>query len=351
MNNGWIMKNRFTNVHLVEQAVFLKRLGELLEKGYSLPQGIEFLKLQLSERWKVDLQECLVKLKEGNSLEQALAHIPFSRDTLSYLYFAEKHGNLAFAFIESANMLEKKIENIKKLKKIIQYPLFLMLFLLCMMYVIEKILLPQFKNVYASMNVKSTILVDVLFFISSIWPTFMTLVICLAAIMVIFYHVSFKKMPPHSQMELLLKLPLIRNILIKMNSHYFSFQLSNLLKAGLSIFESLQMFEAQSLLPFYKKEAEEIMELLKAGEKLENILFSRPCYEKQLSYVIAHGQANGNLANALYHYSQFVLERLEDEVNVKIVYLQPTLFLSIGGFVILMYLAIFIPMFQMLNTI
>jgi competence protein ComGB len=351
MNNGCFMKNRFTNVHLAEQAVFLKRLGELLDKGYSLPQGIEFLKVQLSERWKIDLQQCLEKLKDGYSLEDALAHIPFRRDTLSYLYFAEKHGNLAFALIESANMLEKKIENMKKFKKLIQYPLFLMLFLLSMMYVIERILLPQFKNVYATMNVKSTILVDVLFFFSSLGPMLMFFVITLAGMLVIFYFVYFKKMPPHTQMDLLLKLPLIRNITIKMNSHYFSFQLSNLLRAGLSIFESLQLFEAQSLLPFYKKEAEEMMELLKAGEKLEDIVFSRQYYEKQLSYVIAHGQANGNLANALYHYSQFVLERLEDEVNVKIIFLQPTLFLSIGGFVILMYLAIFIPMFQMLNAI
>ena len=44
---------------LSDQVVLLKRLGELLEKGYSLLQALEFLQFQLTVEKKVQLQRMI----------------------------------------------------------------------------------------------------------------------------------------------------------------------------------------------------------------------------------------------------------------------------------------------------
>ena len=50
------------------QVILLKRLGELLEKGYSLLQALEFLRFQLPLEKKVQLQRMIDGLKDGKSL-------------------------------------------------------------------------------------------------------------------------------------------------------------------------------------------------------------------------------------------------------------------------------------------
>lgn len=56
---------------LSNQVVLLKRLGELLEKGYSLLQALEFLQFQLPVEKKVQLQSMVEGLKDGKSLHDS----------------------------------------------------------------------------------------------------------------------------------------------------------------------------------------------------------------------------------------------------------------------------------------
>lgn len=72
---------------------------------------------------------------------------------------------------------------------------------------------------------------------------------------------------------------------------------------------------------------------------------------KELSYVITHGQANGNLAIELGDYSDLIMEKMERKIKHMVVIIQPILFTCIGGIVVLMYLAMIMPMFQMMNSI
>ncbi|PGV93433.1 type II secretion system F family protein, partial [Bacillus cereus] len=82
---------------LSEQLVLLKRLGVLLEKGYSLLQALEFLRFQLPLEKKVQLQHMIEGLKEGRSLHDSFHQLMFHQEMLSYLFYAEKHGDISFA--------------------------------------------------------------------------------------------------------------------------------------------------------------------------------------------------------------------------------------------------------------
>jgi competence protein ComGB len=51
----------------------------------------------------------------------------------------------------------------------------------------------------------------------------------------------------------------------------------------------------------------------------------------------------------LLHYSQFVLQRIEETLERWLRVIQPLRFSLIGLLVVLMYLAILLPMFQVIN--
>ncbi|RPK02571.1 hypothetical protein EH11_01902 [Bacillus subtilis] len=133
------------------------------------------------------------------------------------------------------------------------------------------------------------------------------------------------------------------------NSYFFSLQLSSLLKSGLSIYDSLNAFKHQTFLPFYRCEAEQLIERLKAGESIESAICGSPFYETDLSKVISHGQLSGRLDRELFTYSQFILQRLEHKAQKWTGILQPMIYGFVAAMILLVYLSMLVPMYQMMN--
>ncbi|QOR65507.1 type II secretion system F family protein [Cytobacillus suaedae] len=334
-----------------EQVVFLKRLGELLDHGYSLTQGIEFLQLQMSEKCRRDLQIGLQKLKEGDSFYSILTDLKFHKDVLAYLFFAQKQGDISFALREGSLILARRIEHIAKLKKMISYPLFLIFFVCCIVIVLVKILLPQFVGLYHSMNLDTSFFISILLNFSNLSKIVFYVVLVFLVLSLLLYFLYFTRLSAIKKMRLIVKVPFINKWIRLLNSHFFSVQLSNLLKGGLSIYEAIRSFEEQKHSEFFREEAIEIKSLLTSGERLDHIISTRTYFDQELAQIIKHGQSHGNLDQELYHYSHYTLEQLDSKIATFLKVSQPLLFTSIGLIIVSMYMAIMLPMFKLINSI
>ncbi|MDM5189954.1 competence type IV pilus assembly protein ComGB [Bacillus sp. DX4.1] len=336
---------------LYEQVLLLKRLGELLEKGYSLLHALEFLQFQLSSQKQIQLQYIAEELKKGKSLHDAFHQLMFHPDILSYLFYAQRHGDVSFALQQGSVLLHRKDKHQKDMMKVLRYPIFLSLFLVGILLVFNLVLLPQFSTLYSSLQASSSSFTDYIMLFIQVLPYMIAVFFLLIVLGTCIYVFYIKKLPPVQRMNVFIRLPLIKPFLILINSHYFSVQLSGLLQGGLSVLEALTLMIEQKHHPFFQCEAARIEESLIAGEQLDSIIMKSRYYERELSYVIAHGQANGNLATELGDYSELTIEKMEGKVNRILVIIQPLLFTCIGVIVVLMYLAMIMPMFQMMNSI
>jgi competence protein ComGB len=335
---------------LDEQVILLRQLGGLLEKGYSLWHALEFLQFYLNETKKSQLKEAVEELKKGSSLHVVFTGLAFHSDLLGYLFYAEQHGNIAFALQQGSIILERKQKHLQKIKKALQYPLFLFLFLMGMVWLFNTVLLPQFSSLYHSMQMHSQFSDVTLSFLYGLPYVFVLIAVTLT-IGIAVYFVYIRKLEPHQQMDIWMRIPFIRSFFLSLNSHYFAVQISSLLQGGLSIREVFVLMEKQPHHAFFKLEANQIKGLLANGERLESILAKRPYYEKELFYIITHGQASGNLGKELADYSDMVVEKVENRINKLIAIIQPLMFTLIGIIIVMMYLAMILPMFQMVNSI
>ena len=105
-----------------EQALFLKRIGDLLSRGYPLAEAIESLRFYLSPSKSADLQAALGQLREGYPFFEVLESLSFEKNLVSYVYFSEEHGSLAEAITEGSQMVLKREEDKRKLKSLTAYP-------------------------------------------------------------------------------------------------------------------------------------------------------------------------------------------------------------------------------------
>nr|WP_283244059.1 competence type IV pilus assembly protein ComGB [Bacillus suaedaesalsae] len=334
---------------LEEQARILKWLSTLLDRGYPILEALTFLKMNLSDKQKVLLEQQIKVMKEGGSFHQALMNLSFHRDVLGYLYFAEQHGNLSFALREGSSLVEQKVQYKKRLVKILQYPLFLLAITLIIFSVLNFWLLPEFAMLFESMNTEGNILLS-LMLLSAKWLPRFILFLFLFLVVILFYLIHlYRNIPLVKRMEWMSKLPLYGYYIQKFYSQFFAIQLSQLLRGGLSIYEAISHFEKQSHFPLFQVEAKEMKKELKSGESLSSIVETRMYFEKELTQAILLGSANGDLARELYFYSKLSTEKLEETLNKRLSVIQPTIFIMIGLMIMGIYLAIMQPTFQMIN--
>ncbi|WP_027407783.1 competence type IV pilus assembly protein ComGB [Anoxybacteroides tepidamans] len=336
---------------LEEQGKFLLQLGKLLDKGYSLSQAIEFLEIQQPVSRKRDLQKCLSSLYSGLAFHKALEPLSFHSEALGYLFFAEQHGNLAQGLIEAGHMLNSKVRYLQRFQKALSYPLCLLCMMVLMLLFIQQTLVPQFTHLSSSFYSHRSSSSYVLLHVISILPSAFFTACLIAGIAIAGSMSMFTRLSPIARVNMWVKIPIIRVVARQYYTHLFALQLSHLLRGGLSIYESLQVFEKQRNVSFLRAEGSAMKEQLAQGDKLEHIVASRRYYEKELMLVIRHGQSNGELAKELFHYSEFVFEKMEETIEKWTDIVQPVLFSFIGLLVISMYLAILLPMFETINEL
>ncbi|MDF2856605.1 MAG: competence protein ComG [Neobacillus sp.] len=344
-----IMKHRKWSVQ--EQAHFLKRMGELLARGYPIAEAIESISLHLPSSRKAELYDCIIELKEGQSFHDVLNKLGFHKDLIGYVFFAEQHGSFAEALLEGSQLAFVKDKDVKKLITLLQYPLFLIGITAFLFVFVQKSLLPKFTSLFNSMSLEANFFTLVINSLDRYIPITIFSFITVLLLATIYYFLVFRKLSVLKQRAQLVRIPIVGRILKLLFTHYFSVQLSFLLSGGISVSEALLLFEKNHRQPFYSLLGREIKEKLITGEKLESILANFPFFEKEFPMIIKHGQENGKLEQELLFFSQHCITSMEERLGKSMKTIQPILYLIIGFLVVSMYLAILLPMFHLLDGI
>ncbi|MBD1378837.1 competence type IV pilus assembly protein ComGB [Metabacillus arenae] len=336
---------------LKDQANLLQQLSSLLSKGYTLNEALQFVMMHLSKQKKEEIERCLQQLKQGIPFQETLQQLKFHKDVLAILLFSEEHGDLCYALNESSKLLDQRLSHLEKITKVIRYPLFLLFSVSIMIYIIQGVIGPQFQSMYQSMNISPSFFTSLLLYMFEGIKWAFYLFLGVIVLLLVFYFLVFRKKSPHEKMSYYVRIPLINHFIRLFNSYFFSAQLSSLLRAGVSVFDSFQIFKDQHYMPFYKEEGIRVIEGLTRGEMLESLFLKSNFYDDKIVQVIAYGQANSQLSRELYTYSQFLLDQLERKVEKWTTVIQPAIYLFVGIVVLIVYLSILMPMYQMMNQI
>jgi competence protein ComGB len=348
---GWYMPMKPRKWTLNEQASFLKRMGELLARGYPIAAAIESIALHLPVHRKEELYACLTELKTGAPFHVVLEGLGFNKDLIGYVYFAEQHGSFAEALLEGSSLAIIRDKDLRKLINLLQYPMLLLFITGLLIIFVENTLLPRFTSLFATLGLEENFFTKVIYAFDHYFPVLLVTMVAFLVITAIYYLFFFKNYSALKQRTLLIRLPIIGRILKLLFTHYFSIQLSFLLSGGISVSEALKLFEKNERQPFFSQLGQEIKVKLVSGETLVMILASYAFFEKEFPMIVKHGQENGKLEQELLFFSRHCITTMEELVEKRLKAIQPILYLFIGVLVVSMYLAILLPMFHLLDGI
>lgn len=248
-------------------------------------------------------------------------------------------------------MLQKKEEMKGRFIKAVWYPIFLFVVVLCICFVLFRMLIPHFLSLYSSLDIKfpyfTMVMISILKKIPFLFFMFAAFIVSAALL----YFTFTKKMSPSRRISLLLRIPVLKRTVIVLITHQFSIQLGSLLKGGLAINEALKILEQSQYMRFFQTEAALMKKELVNGLRFEDIVAQKRYFVPELSMIIAHGQSYGSLGKELIAYSEILISYAEERMAKYIIVLQPVLFLFIGSMILAMFVSMLLPMFKMMDSI
>lgn len=330
------------------QLHFLKRLYRLLKNGYSLLDALEVM------QWDKEIShisELLAEqIKKGLPIDEAMEKIHFHKIIVTYLYFVRVNGNLLSSLEKCIRLFEHRITYIQKFSQVIRYPIILSTFFIILLIFLKHSVLPSFLELFKSSAASSKtvqysiILID---FVSSIFFILLLLLIISSIIWIVYKG----KVSIEQQINFYKRIPIVKSFFKMQTSYYFSSHLAMFLQAGFPIKNTLQNMSKQERLPIVSFYASLMTEQLANGSYIDNLLKELPFIDKQLANLFNKNTNVTSLASDLSIYAEFLAEDMERKIMRIIILIQPIFFVLLACFIVLVYVSIMWPMFQLIQTV
>ncbi|WP_059103245.1 competence type IV pilus assembly protein ComGB [Shouchella shacheensis] len=334
-----------------ERARMLIRLGRLLMQGYTTDAALSFLRVHVSPEIKQGLAEMQKDLRLGKRVHEGLEHLHLPAEILSFVYFYEEQGNVAGGLIQAGALFEKREQTKKNIQKLMRYPVLLIWVSLLVIIVLNQFIVPHFQALFSTMNSEPPFLTGLFLDGMSYFPYVAFALLLLGALVFLYVQRRMKPRSPHEKVAFLLAFKPTHHLTKRLLTYYFSLQFGRLLDAGMSMQQALHVFEKQNHLKFFSDEATRLKIDLSKGEPFHELLEKKSYFLTELSFVVENGTRTGYLAADMQHYSELLYQELDEGLQKGLTWLQPVFLILIGGFVFGLFLAVMLPMFEMIGAL
>ncbi|WP_293765592.1 type II secretion system F family protein [uncultured Aquitalea sp.] len=331
-------------------ALFTRQLSTMMRAGVPLLQAFDIsAKGHGNPAVTKMLLEVRADVETGLSLAEAFRKKPLYFDKLfCNLIAAGETGGVLDSLLDKLATYKEKVLAIKgKIKSALIYPSAIIATAFIITAVIMIYVIPAFKDLFSSFGANlpaPTMFVIWLSdgFVHWWWLIFGTI---FGAIFGFFY--AFKRVPKmQEQMDrILLKLPVIGDIIRKATIARWSRTLATLFAAGVPLVEALDSVGGASGNQVYSEATKQIQSDVSAGSTLNYSMQRTNLFPNMVLQMTSIGEESGSLDQMLEKIADFYEEEVDNAVASLSSLLEPVIMVIlgvlIGGLVIAMYMPIF----------
>ena len=334
--------------------IMTRQLSTLLDANTPIVDALEITAKQLKNK---DLIYVLFSLKEdivqGKRLGNSMKKFPslFSDTYISMVTAGDSSGNLDVVFSRLADYLEESASIRQKVLSALTYPLILVAFSIIVIMSLLVFVLPQVVNQFIKAGAELPLITKILLGISSnIIP--ITIVITLSGIGLYLLYKNYtktlnNKIRAHKK---ILELPFLGNFLLNSELEKFSSTMELLLASGTNLDVALEecsnVFSNKYLANIIINSKKDVIE----GKDFINSLKQDAALPDIFIQLVSSGYRSGNLVKMFNKVAQFMKSEIESKRSIFLSLLEPIVIIFMGGFIMMIVLAILIPIMQM-NTL
>lgn len=333
-------------------AMLTRQMATMMKAGVPLVQSFDIVADGLENK---GLQKLVLDIRNdissGTSFAGALRKHPKHFDDLycNLVDSGEKAGALEQMLDRIATYLEKTELLKKKVKKAMTYPIAVIIVAIVVTAILLVKVVPQFESLFQGFGADLPVFTQMVVRLSE-WMQTWWFVVLLAIVGTIFL---FKEAVRRSQKfsdlvdKLVLKLPVVGEILDKSAVAKFGRVLSTTFAAGVPLVDALDSVAGATGNAVYRDAIHNIKNDVSSGTQLQAAMRQQDIFPIMAVQLTAIGEESGNLdemlAKVAEHYEAVVDDMVDNLTALMEPMIMSVLGVLVGGLIIAMYL----PIFQM----
>lgn len=337
-------------------AIFSRQIATMMASGVPMVTAFEIMAGgQKNPRMKDLLTAIKSDVEGGSSLHEALSRHP--------VYFDELYRNLVRAG-ESAGVLDtvldtvasykENIETLKgKIKKALFYPAVVIAVAILVSAILLIFVVPQFQNVFKSFGADLPAFTLMIIAASDFMIAYWWLVL-FAAVGAGFGFVELKKRSVNFARlldRMILKLPIVGQIMHNAAIARFSRTLAVTFKAGVPLVEALETVAGATGNVVYEDAVRRIRDDVSVGYQVNVAMRQVGLFPHMVIQMTSIGEEAGALDTMLFKVAEFYEEEVNNAVDALSSLIEPMVMVFIGGIVGAMVIGMYLPIFKLAAAI
>ena len=339
-------------VKTADLSLFSKKISTMIKAGLPILDSFKMVAEQTeNKRLKLIINQITKDLEAGTSLSKCFAKNPavFDKIYVNMIKAGEASGKLDIFLTKLTEILERREDIRRKIKSASFYPK--ILFFVAggiTVFMLLKVV-PIFEEMYGGMGVPlpglTKMIISASNFVQSMAGVMSFVILGLA-----YYLFGFanKRFPKFKRIidKLSFKLPIFGNLIAQSIYARVALIMSNLIAAGVSIIETLEIVKETNDNLIVSDAIENVKRGVFSGIDLSKLFLKEPVFPPQFGQLIAVGEKTGNLEEMFISIANYYQEEFDNAVQTLSTAIEPIMIVLIGTLIGFLLLAMYMPIFN-----
>jgi general secretion pathway protein F len=293
-------------------------------------------------------------VNEGLSMADALGRHPgvFSPLFVSMVSAGESSGALEEVLARIADILEKRVQLVGKVKAAITYPTVMATVAAAVVVFLIAYVVPGITRLFSEMNHELPWPTRFLISLSAFSQTYLAVLVGLLCAAVIGVVALSRNREGKTWMDrMVLKLPLFGPLLFRLELARLTRTLGTLMKSGLPVMAAMEITQRVIQNSLIAEAMQAIRDSVHKGDNIAGAMRTTGLFPPVVYHLIATGQMSGNIEDGLIDIAEMYDAEVEASVRTLTSLLEPVILLIMGGIVTFIVLAILLPIFEINQTL
>ncbi len=344
-----------SKVKLVDISRFTRQFAAMTSAGLPLVQCMDILSNQTENKTlSTAIHQVSGDIQGGSSLAEAFGKHPkiFNNLYCNMVAAGETSGNLDGVLGRLAEYQEKANKLIRKIRGAMIYPIILGFVSTLVTALLLIFVVPTFADMFSEMGGDLPTPTRIVMLISNFLQSYvLQILIALIIISVFIYQYRKTEKGAYFFDSLLLKIPVLGDLSRKSSISRFSQTLSTLLDSGISIIQALSITAKTAGNKVLEKGIFLTIEKITGGQSIAEPLNETGLFPPMVIHMIAVGEKTGDISSMLQKISIFYEEEVDAAVDAFTSILEPVMIVFLGVIIGGILLAMYLPMFEMINLL
>ena len=334
----------------------LNQLYVMLDAGISIDVALSNVLEGIKDKTlKKILEEIYTKINSGSSLFDAFKSYEnsFGVITIAMIKIGEESGDIAKAIKDLSKILSEIEDNRKRFKKATRYPLFIIIAMIIAFTIVILFVIPPFKSMFTQMHAELPLPTRVLLWIENAISEYGLVILGLGGVIFSILHFFYKKNEKFHLFvdKMMLKVYILGKIIKLAMIGRFVYVLQSLINSGIPIVTSVEIALSIVENSYLNQKLSVIKEeIVKGGSITDGFKYSG-FFEPMIIQMVKAGEESGSLTKMFEKISDYYLNEYRYIVDNISTLIEPLLIAAIAGFVLMLALGIFLPMWNLTEAI